>query len=429
MFLDKVTITIKAGNGGNGHVSFFRDKLTMKGGPDGGDGGRGGDIIFVGTTRVDNLIDFRFNKKFYAEAGANGSKRHRSGATGKSQLVYVPLGTKIYKINNENKELLADIIDDEQQFVALRGGAGGKGNNFFATSKKQTPNFSQTGIITKEYQVILELNSIADVGLVGFPNAGKSTLLSMISRSNPKIASYPFTTLSPNIAVTNILDQNIIVADIPGLIEGASQGIGLGHDFLKHLTRTRVLIHVIDASEQEGRTIIDDYNVINKELSEFSNELANKPRIIALNKCDIADPEVIKNFRKKIKSKYPIFEIIGAINQGVVELVKYTASILKDIPKLSLEPIFTTLEEQVNKNEFHIRMEIENTKSGEEKIFIVEGPLVENLIRGVVLTDSESNHYFQRRLVQSGIIDALKNAGMTQGSIVHVGEVEFEFVE
>jgi len=449
MFLDKVTITIKAGNGGNGHVSFFRDKLTMHGGPDGGDGGRGGDIIFVGTTRVDNLIDFRFNKKFIAEEGANGSKRHRSGACGKPLLIPVPLGTKIFKIKDDQKELLADIVKNDQEFIALRGGAGGKGNRFYATAKKQTPNFSQTGVITKDYQVTLELQSIADVGLVGFPNAGKSTLLSVISRSNPKIASYPFTTLHPNIGVTNILDQNIIVADIPGLIEGASQGIGLGHDFLKHLSRTRMLIHVVDISEQEGRTAIDDFNIINNELSQFSAELATKPKVIAINKCDIADPKVIANFKKKIaeqskvKSKkvisqscrvgilpsvcntLEIFEISGATNKGVLELMKHVASKLATMPKIEMEHTFAELEEAVNKNEFHVRLD----KGGKIPMFYVEGPLVDNLIRGVVLTDTESNHYFQRRLIQSGIMDALKEKGLKQGDIVNVADIEFEYVE
>ncbi|MCL2755896.1 MAG: GTPase ObgE [Firmicutes bacterium] len=424
MFLDKVTITIKAGNGGNGHVSFFRDKMTMHGGPDGGNGGKGGDVVFVGTTREDNLVNFRYTKKFFAGDGVNGGKRNMYGAGGVPMLIPVPLGTRVYKLledGKEGKELLADIVKEGQEFRALRGGAGGLGNAAFATAKKKTPNFSQTGIVTKPYQVRLELNTIADVGLVGFPNVGKSSILSVISRANPKIGNYHFTTLHPNVGITNILDKNMIVADIPGLIENASDGVGLGHDFLRHVMRTRLLVHVVDIAQVDGRCAVEDFEVINRELGNFSDELGKKPQIVALNKCDVADAKNISAFKKKYGKKYKIFEISAATNDGVKELFKETAIMLQDIPRPDVAVPFATLEERVDKNEFHVRVE-----NGE---FIVEGPMIDNLIRGVVLSDTESNYYFQRRIVDSGIVDELKKQGMKQGDTVHIKDIEFEWVE
>ncbi|MCL2570469.1 MAG: GTPase ObgE [Firmicutes bacterium] len=420
MFLDKVVISIKAGNGGNGHVSFYRDKLTMTGGPDGGNGGRGGNVVFVGTTREDNLINFRYQKKFLAPDGVNGGKRNQAGANGENLVIQVPLGTKIYKNNNE-KDLLADILVDGQEYVALRGGSGGRGNAFYATAKKQTPNFSQTGIITKEYSVLLELDTIADIGLVGFPNVGKSTLLSVISNANPKIGNYHFTTLFPNVGVVNMFGKNVVVADIPGIIEGASEGVGLGLDFLRHVSRTRLLIHVVDISESEGREAVSDFETINKELLSYSQDLANLPQIIALNKVDQAKADVIKAFRKKYGKKYPIFELSAVINLGVEELMKEVVSAASKLPKKEIIFATATLEDFVDRSEFVV----ENIE-GE---FWVSGGLVDNLIRGVVLTDTESFAYFQRRLVDSGIMQELKKQGMVEGNVVHIGEVEFEYLE
>jgi len=417
MFLDKVQIKIKAGNGGNGHVSFFRDKLTMRGGPDGGDGGRGGNVVFIGTTREDNLVNFRYTKKFHAGDGKHGGTTHKNGKYGEVMIVPVPLGTRILK---ENGELLADIIELDQQFIALKGGGGGKGNAFFATAKKQTPNFSQMGVETKEYIVKLELNTIADIGLVGFPNVGKSTLLASTTRANPKIANYHFTTLHPNIGVANVYGDNIIIADVPGLIEGASQGTGLGHDFLKHLRRVRLLVHVIDISEQEGRDALTDLETINNELMAFDPELGAKPQIIALNKCDVATKEAIAKF-KKTKCKSPVFEIMAAIGEGVPKLLEHAHGALQKLPKASATQAYATLEEIVDKNTFKVEI-----SDGE---FFVTGPFIDNLIRGVVLTDTESNSYFQRRLEESGIISEMKQKGLKTGDIVHIGEVEFEWVD
>lgn len=428
MFLDKVEITIKAGNGGNGSVSFFRDKLTMHGGPDGGDGGKGGDVIFVGSTRVDNLIEFRFTKKFKAADGENGGQRNRFGAGGNDLEIPVPLGTKIYKIasgssvvqrTNEKSELVADITAEGQKYRALRGGAGGRGNARFATSKKQTPNFSQDGVKTQEYKVLLELSSIADVGLVGFPNVGKSTLLSVISRANPKIANYHFTTLHPNLGVVSVFDKSFIVADIPGLIEGASSGAGLGHEFLRHISRTRILVHVVDISGTEGRDPVADFHTINCELAAFNAELSKKPQIVVLNKSDI-DNSRVSSFKKVVKG-YKILEISGATQVGVQELLKTIAVELEKLPKVLPSEPMTELEVRTDKNAFVV------SNSGSN--YYVKGPFIDNLIRGVVLSDTESNSYFQRRLVESGIIEALKNQGMKDGDTVHIADIEFEYID
>jgi len=422
MFIDKVEITIKAGNGGNGHTSFYRDKLTMTGGPDGGDGGRGGDIVFVGTTRADNLVEFRFTKKFFAGDGANGGTRNKAGAGAGDLKIPVPLGTKII---NDKGEVIADITADGEVFRALRGGAGGRGNAFFATSRKQTPNFAQTGVKTKEYKVTLELSCIADVGLVGFPNVGKSTLLSIISRANPKIANYHFTTLHPNLGV--VIPKGdmkpFIVADIPGLIEGASDGAGLGHEFLRHIDRTRLLVHVIDISGVEGRDPVEDYKLINRELVKYSPALKDKIQIITLNKSDI-DESKVAAFKKVVKG-HKIFVISGATRQGVDELLKAIAVELEGLPRVEAQKFFAQLEEVVDKNKF----EIEVDRDDDGVRFVVTGPLIDNLIRGVVLTDTESNAYFQRRLKDSGVIAAMRERGLQDGDTVRIADVEFEWVD
>jgi len=430
MFIDKVEITIKAGNGGAGHVSFHRDATTMRGGPDGGDGGRGGDIIFVGSTSSDNLVEFRFAKKFYAKDGVDGGTRNKAGANADDLKINVPLGTRIYKTSKEGtfivSELLADITEKDQEFVALKGGAGGKGNAFFATSRKQTPNFSQTGIKTKEYKVSLELSCIADVGLIGFPNVGKSTLLSVISRANPKIANYHFTTLHPNLGVVIPKDDSFkpfIVADIPGLIEGASEGAGLGHDFLRHIDRTRLLVHVIDISGYEGRDPVEDYKLINNELVKYNPALADKTQIVALNKSDI-DYEQAVRFRKDVKG-VKTFLISAATRQGIDELLKAISVELANLPRVQAVQFFAELEERPDKNKFDI--EVERYVDG--VCFVVSGPLIDNLIRGVVLSDTESNNYFQRRLADSGVIAALRERGMKNGDTVCIADIEFEWVD
>jgi GTP-binding protein len=416
MFIDKVEITVKAGNGGDGHKSFYRDVLTMFGGPDGGDGGKGGDVIFVGTSREDNLIEFRFVKKFAAADGERGASGNKAGKNGADLRIPVPLGTRIL---NAKTEVIADITQDGQEFRALHGGAGGKGNAGFATSRKQTPNFSKTGVKTREYKVTLELRCIADVGLVGFPNVGKSTILSIISRANPKIANYHFTTLYPNLGVVSGSWGNFIVADIPGLIEGASQGAGLGHDFLRHIDRTRLLVHVVDISGYEGRDPVDDFKKINAELANYSATLAKRPQIIALNKADIDDSRVAE-FKKAVKG-HKIFVISSATRRGIDELLAAVAGELAKLPRVQPQITFAELEQKSDPSRFEIQV-FENK-------FVVTGQFVENLIRGVVLSDTESNAYFQRRLVESGVVAAMREKGLKDGDTVCVADAEFEWVE
>lgn len=423
MFLDKVEISIKAGDGGNGHTSFHRDNMTTRGGPDGGDGGKGGNIIFVCSTRTDNLIDFRFTKVFRAASGDNGRPNNKTGATGEDLEIFVPLGTRIL---NDKGELLIDMVEKDQRYLALKGGGGGRGNARFATSRRQTPNFSQGGHKTFEHKVTLELNSIADVGLIGFPNVGKSTLLSAVTRANPKIANYHFTTLTPNIGIYKSNSYSLVLADIPGLIEGASQGTGLGIDFLKHINRTRMLIHVIDISQQDGRDALKDFRIINEELLAFSKKydtnLADKPQVIALNKIDSAEPEVIEAFKKVHAAKYKIFEISAIAHMGIAELMQYVANEVAKLPKVP--PGFATaiLDVKIDKNAFEIVVENEGT-------FRVVGPLIDNLVRGIFLHDTESRAYFQRRLNDAGVIEALKENGMVEGDTVKIAGDEFEWIE
>ena len=413
MFIDKVKISIKAGDGGSGHTSFLQDRQTQRGGPDGGDGGHGGDVVFVGSMREDNLIEFRYKTKFVAENGYPGRGANRTGANGKDIEIPVPRGTKILKVGGL---LIADITEEGQRFVALHGGAGGRGNARFATSRRQTPNFSQTGVKTAVYEVVLELNCIADVGIIGFPNVGKSTLLSIVTRANPKIANYPFTTLHPNIGVYSGGGQTIFLADIPGLVEGASQGVGLGLDFLKHINRTRLLIHMIDISETDGRDAIEDYKTINKELAAFSSELSKKQQIVVLNKTDCADEARIQRFISE--SGVPnVFQISCAARQGIDELMKFVASEIVKIPKNLAALPDAELEEIINKNSF--------TVTFEEGVFVVSGPMVDNLIRGVVLSDTESAAYFHRRLESGGVIEELKRNGMKQGDTVKIADTSF----
>jgi len=413
MFIDRVEIEIRAGNGGNGHTSFHRDKNTQKGGPNGGDGGRGGDIVFVGTTRLDNLIDFRFTKKFAAGDGVNGRPGNKNGKGGDDLEIALPLGTKIYKSDGE---LIADITTEHQRFIALKGGQGGRGNTHFATSRRQTPNFSHDGVATKAYNVTLELESIADVGIIGFPNVGKSTLLSIITRAHPKIANYQFTTLHPNIAVHRANGQNIILADIPGLIEGASEGKGLGHKFLKHISRTRMLIHMVDISEADGRNAMQDLDAINRELGAFSPELLNKPQIIVLNKIDAADPARVEEFKTSTKGD-KVFLVSCATREGIEELMKHVAAEVAKLPRPKLTEPTAVLEEIIDKNQFHVQYV--------DGVFHVLGPMIDNLIRGVVLSDTESAAYFHRRLEKSGAIAALRDAGMQQGDTVQVASTQF----
>ncbi len=422
MFLDRVKLMIKAGDGGNGAISFLRTKLVMNGGPDGGDGGKGGNVVFKATKNMNTLYTFSFKKKFVAENGGNGDKKNMTGANGKDVVIEVPCGTVI--IDAETNKIIADLFEDGNEFIALRGGEGGHGNAYYKSSIKQAPTFSQTGEKTKLKEVYLELKTIADVGLVGFPNVGKSTLLSCISNANPKIANYHFTTLYPNLGVCEAKGQTFVVADIPGLIEGASQGQGLGHYFLKHVERVRLILHLLDISECEGRDFIEDYKKINKELGEYSRELEKTPQIVVFSKTDLLSEEQlkekIKRFEKEVGLEYIC--ISGATYKGIEELKKITLEKLSKIPKKP--PI--EIEEYDFDRKIKDNIEISRESDG---TFVVEGERIDNFVRGVVLDDMLSFAYFQSRLNDMGIIDMLKERGLKNGDTVRIKDIIFEYVE
>ena len=419
MFIDKVKIYIKAGNGGNGCTSFYTEKYVANGGPDGGDGGNGGDIVFCADDRKNSLTDFRYSQHFRAPDGENGSPKYCHGKRGEPLVIKVPRGTVIR--DEESGRIVADMFDDLQSVTVLTGGLGGKGNARFKSSRRQAPHFSQKGQVTEEHAVILELMTIADVGLVGYPNVGKSTLLSVITNAKPKIANYHFTTLSPNLGVVSYYDRSFVVADIPGLIEGASDGVGLGHDFLRHIDRTRLLVHVVDISGNEGRDPYEDYKKINLELKSYNDNLAHLPQIIALNKCDIAPEENIKEFKKHVRGKR-IVEISGITHKGLDELIKEIAKKLDELPPL--EPIHYEPFEfgKIATNDYYI-------ERYDDGSFGVGGGFIDEIARGVVLDDYDSFNYFQKTLKEKGIIKELRSRGAKDGDIVRILDFEFEFVE
>ena len=420
MFLDKVKIVCKAGNGGDGCISFRREKYVPNGGPDGGDGGKGGNIIFKSTAELTNLTEFRYKKVFRAENGEGGSGSNRYGKSAKDLTILVPVGTVVK--DAETGKVLADFIAKDEEFVILKGGAGGRGNAKFATATKQAPRFSELGVKTKEFELLLELKTIADVGLLGFPNVGKSSLLAAVSNAKPKIANYHFTTLSPNIGVVKFFNSSFVLADIPGLISGASEGLGLGHDFLKHIERTRLLIHVVDISGSEGRDAFEDYEKINSELKNYGNGLDQIPQIIALNKVDlVADKSIIEKFKKKVKDA-PIYEISAVAHLGLNELLEAVVKKLETLPKSERLEIEAHEIDKIDNKSYEI------IKDG--KYFIVRGGLIDEILRGVVLSDFRSNAYFQKRMKEEGIIDAMKAKGLKEGDLVRIGnDIELEYVD
>ena len=422
MFLDRVKIIIKAGNGGNGATSFLRNAQTANGGPDGGEGGNGGNIIFWATNDLNTLYDFRFHKKFVAGNGENGSKKLQTGANGKDVVIKVPCGTVIK--DSITDKVIADLYNENMKFVALKGGLGGHGNAYYKSSIKQAPHYSQTGEITKQHEVLLELKTIADVGLVGFPNAGKSTLLSCISNANPKIANYPFTTIYPNLGVCSVKGETFVVADIPGLIEGASEGQGLGHYFLRHVERVRLILHLVDISQSDGRDFIEDYKIINEELSKYSEELAKTPQIIVLSKIDLLDEDELKErierFEKEIGKDYML--ISGATYQGVEQLKLKTLELLSKLPKKQPEQIEIFDFDKKDTESIYITRD-------DEGAFVLSGGKIDNFIRGIVLSDTRSFAYFQKRLQDMGIIDMLKERGLKNGSTVKIKDIAFDYFE
>lgn len=420
MFIDRALITIKAGDGGNGITSFIHYKGKVNGGPDGGDGGKGGDIIFVADKHLSNLSDYYYKTKYVAENGEPGGAKDCFGKSGKDLVLRVPLGTVIR--DKETGGIIADMFTDGQSKVVLVGGDGGKGNHRFANSRRHTPHFSQTGEKTEAKKVLLELKTIADVGLVGFPNVGKSTILSKVTKARPKIANYHFTTLSPNLGVVDYYDNQFVMADIPGLIEGASDGAGLGIEFLRHIERTRMLVHVVDISGVEGRDPYEDYLKINQELKKYSKELPKLKQIIVANKTDMygAD-EKLKEFKEKIKRKHKIIPVSAITGEGLDVLKKSIYEVLEKLP-----PVKPLEFEEFNYVKPD-RLEYEIFKEGET--FVVVGTLVDVLKRNVVLDDMNSLAYFHKVLRDRGIIKELREMGATEKSTIIIGDEEFEFVD
>ena len=419
MYLDKVTITIKSGNGGSGKVNFHREKFVEKGGPDGGDGGHGGSVFFVADSSKNTLIDFQYVKKFEAENGEGGHGKLQHGKNGKDVYIKVPCGTVIKDATS--KQVLADMFEDGQTYCALKGGRGGRGNNYFKTPTRQSPRFSQLGEVTKAYKVTLELKTIADVALVGKPNVGKSTLLSVVSNAKPKIADYEFTTLTPNLGVVKIYNDSFVVADIPGLIDGASEGAGLGHEFLAHIERTRLVVHVIDASEYYGNDIVEDYLTINNELKKYNERLSTLPQIVVFTKLDLVEniEEKIKYFKSKIKDDVVIIPISSITRKNVDDLVKSVYEKLKTLPKT--EPIPVEQTELAVKDITSIN--IDKLTDG---VYEVSGGYLDNLQRGIVFNDNQSLAYFQQRLEKDGVMDKLKEAGCKDGDTVVFGSLQYE---
>ncbi|MFI3326057.1 MAG: GTPase ObgE [Clostridia bacterium] len=422
MFIDLAKIFIKAGNGGNGAVSFHREKYVAAGGPDGGDGGKGGDIVFQVDENLSTLADFRYKRKYAAPNGDNGSSRKCSGRGGKNLIIKVPMGTLIKDANTGR--LIADMSDKEPKVIA-KGGRGGWGNHHFATPTRQAPQFAKPGNPGVEYEIQLELKLIADVGLVGFPNVGKSTLVSVVSEAKPNIANYHFTTLTPVLGVVSMGEGNsFVMADIPGLIEGAWEGIGLGHQFLRHVERCRMFVHIVDISGSEGRDPIEDFEIINKELAKFNEELAGRTMIVAGNKCDLTDDETIEKFREYVEAKgFKFFPIMAAIRYGVDDLLN---CILENLSKLPPVVKFEEEPEPIKAIDEFEKTAVQITK--QEGIFFVEGKWLIQLINSVNFEDYESLQYFQRVLINTGVIDALRNAGISEGDTVSMYELEFDFV-
>ena len=420
-FVDRVTITAKAGNGGNGCVSFHREKFVMNGGPDGGDGGNGGNIVLYADPNMHTLLDFRFHSKYAAESGGDGSANRCHGKRGEDLLIKVPVGTVFLR---EDGTVAADMNEPEQKKVLLRGGIGGYGNQHFATPTRQAPNFAKPGIKTEIHTFRLELKTIADVGLVGFPNVGKSTILATLTAAKPKIANYHFTPLTPNLGIAKWRETDFVLADIPGLVEGASEGVGLGHDFLRHVERTRLLLHVVDAAGSEGRDPVEDFHIIQNELEQYGEPMG-RPQLVVLNKCDLMpekdkQQELVEKFREL---GYEAFPVSAAIRQGFDRLLDRVVQLLPELPP---PRVFMEEEEEEEPSITDMSFTVTQQKGG---VFVVEGPAIQRLIDSVNFEDEESMNWFHRQLRDRGIIDELRKKGAKEGSPVQLGDMEFDFIE
>lgn len=426
MFIDNIKIYVKAGNGGNGAVSFHREKYVAAGGPDGGDGGRGGNVIFKVDEGANTLLAFRYKRKFIAEPGGDGKADKMHGKNGADVIVLVPRGTLIR--DAESGMIIFDMANADE-YVLCKGGRGGWGNRHFATPTRQIPRFAKSGTKGEEREVLLELKMLAEVGLVGFPNVGKSSILSRISAAKPKIANYHFTTLSPNLGVVSVGDgKGFLAADIPGLIEGAADGAGLGHAFLRHVDRCRLLLHVVDISAQDGREPAEDIDKINFELARYSEELASRPQIIVANKTDSADldGEAVKKFRERCAELgYGVVYVSAVTGEGLDELVRITAEKLSTLPPLTVYDTEFTLEDEAVRNASGERT---TTVRRENEKFVVEGEWLFNFMGQINFDDYESLNFFQRVLVKNGVIDKLREKGVKEGDTVSIYDFEFDFV-
>ena len=424
MFTDYTKIIIKSGDGGNGAATFRREKYVAAGGPDGGDGGNGGNIYFQVDKDKNTLIDFRYNKKFKAKNGENGSGNHCNGKYGEDLYIKVPIGTVVKDV--KTGKVVVDLSKPNQKELILKGGRGGRGNSHFATATRQAPRFSEDGEKGEEKELILELKLLADVGLLGFPNVGKSTFLSTVTEARPKIANYHFTTLEPNLGVVKMKNgDGFVIADIPGIIEGASEGVGLGIQFLKHVERTRLLLHFLDVSGQEGRNPVEDFYAINEELKKYSEKLSTRKQIIVANKIDVIQDEKLLEEVEKLAKKegLELYKISGATKQGVQELIDHVSEVLKTLPKEDLieieDKIVYTLEDE--KQQWEIKKQ--------DEVFIVTGKAVERLMGRINIEDNESMYYLQKSLRNMGIEEQLKEMGICEGDTVIIAGWEMEWYE
>ena len=422
MFTDYTKITIKAGDGGNGAATFRREKYVAAGGPDGGDGGNGGNIYFQVDKDKNTLIDFRYNKKFKAKNGENGSGSHCNGKYGEDLYIKVPIGTVVK--DAKTGQVVADLSKPNQKELILKGGRGGRGNSHFATSTRQAPRFSEDGEKGEEKEIILELKLLADVGLLGFPNVGKSTFLSIVTDAKPKIANYHFTTIIPNLGVVKTKNgDGFVIADIPGIIEGASEGVGLGIQFLRHVERTRLLLHFLDVSGEEGRNPVDDFYSINNELKKYSEKLAKRKQIIVANKMDVVNGEILKQVEELAKKEgLELYKISGATKQGVQELIDYVEKTLQTLPKEDLI-------EYEDRKVYTLEDEEKWTIKKEDGVFIVSGKAIQRLMGRVNIEDNESIYYLQKSLKNMGIDAKLKEMGVCEGDTVILDDWELEWYE
>lgn len=424
MFIDKARIFVKAGNGGNGAVSFRREKYVPAGGPDGGDGGRGANIIMVADTGLRTLMDFKYKRKYSAQHGEDGSKKKRAGKNGEDLILSVPEGTVIR--DEKTGLIIADLKKAGDQAVVARGGYGGKGNQHFANAVRQAPAFAKSGTDGQERWITLELKMIADVGLLGFPNVGKSTFLSVVTSAKPKIANYHFTTLTPNLGVVQTRHgESFVIADIPGIIEGAADGVGLGHDFLRHVERTKVLVHIVDISGIEGRDPIDDFEKINEELRLYNERLSTRPQLVVANKSDLLfDESIYENFKKTMEEKgYEVFKMSAATRDGVDQVIDRVSQLLNEVEEVELVSQEEMYRPELDvDDEAGLKIEVD-----EDGIYVVTGKELRRIMYSVNFDDMESLQFFQAQMEAKGVFDMLREAGIEDGDTVKIYELEFEF--